>query len=72
MFGDEHVKIATHEDHQADNRHAADKAGARHDIHGRLQRKHVLKAPAILAGDATRQGSRNLTVALAPLKTRKA
>jgi hypothetical protein len=72
MFADEHVKIATHEHHQGNDGDAADEPGARHDIHGKLQREHVLEAPAVLASDATRQGSRNLTVALAPLKTRKA
>ncbi|MEY9734308.1 hypothetical protein ABH985_002097 [Bradyrhizobium ottawaense] len=38
MFGDEHVKVAAHEDHHRDHDDARNEPDARHDIHGILQR----------------------------------
>ena len=40
MFADEHVEIATHEDHHGDDDHAESKSGTRHDIHGELHANH--------------------------------
>jgi hypothetical protein len=69
MLTDEQMQIATQKHHRRDDNDAGDKTGARHDIHGRLQR--VRERPAVLDGRAAPSEPRTSNPTGRPLKRRK-